>query len=73
MDMLKIEHQQNQANMDEKLTDLLTVYPETPRRLQILTQLASYYVFVNPNLVKACELMKECVEMNYDDNILVSV
>lgn len=72
MDLIKLKHQKNEINVIEKLTHLLTIFVEVPRKLQIMTQMASYYIFVQPDLTKSCELMKECIKMNYDENILVS-
>lgn len=74
MDLLRLQFSKDgvAAKPVEKLEKLLDVYIEAPRKIQLLTQMASYYIFIDPNLPEACKLLKQAMTTNCDDNILVS-
>ncbi len=56
-----------------KLKKIYEKFPEEPRRCQTLSQIASYYLFAESDLVKAFEHIVEVLHMNrQSDDLFVS-
>lgn len=66
MDLLRLEYMMDEKFVDPiaRLNQLLEDFPAAYDQCRILTHLASYYIFINPDLPKACENISACILIN---------
>ncbi|XP_065221697.1 uncharacterized protein LOC135846506 [Planococcus citri] len=70
MDLLRLQFaREGNTGVIDRLYELIDIFAEVPRKLNILTQIASYYIFIESDIPKACKLIKEAVTLSCDDNI----
>ncbi len=76
IDLLRLEFTQRLLTPHDALSKLKKIYeefPEEPRRCQTLSQIASYYLFIESDLLKAFEHIVEVLRMNrQSDELFVS-
>lgn len=64
------EEEETEFNAVEELIKLLDRFKETPKQKLVLSQIISYYIFVDLNLQKACEYTIKFYEIPGEQNCL---